>query len=84
MTVFLSEAAVELALLEQLCRLGYSVKQEENNGPDGHRPERGSHDVVVLKKRLEDVIALLNPGMPSGCASGCDPQDNAVRAFVAV
>lgn len=61
---FLSEAAVELALLEQMRGLGYSIEQEENIGPDGHRPERDSHDVVVLKKRLEDAVALLNPGMP--------------------
>ena len=61
---FLSEAAVELALLDQLRGLGYSVEQEENIGPDGHRPERESHDEVVLKKRLESAVALLNPGLP--------------------
>ncbi|MDO8440493.1 MAG: type I restriction endonuclease [Polaromonas sp.] len=61
---FLSEAAVERALLEQLRGLGYSIEQEENVGPDGHRPERDSHDVVVLQRRLEDAVALLNPGMP--------------------
>ncbi len=70
---FLSEAAVELALLEQLQGLGYSVEQEENIGPDGHRPERDSHDVVVLKKRLEDAVALLNPGMP------LDARQDAIR-----
>jgi type I restriction enzyme R subunit len=61
---FLSEAAVELALLEQLRGLGYNIEQEENIGPDGHRPERESHDVVVLQRRLEDTVAKLNPGMP--------------------
>ncbi len=61
---FLSEAAVELALLDQLRGLGYSVEQEENIGPDGHRPERESHDEVVLKKRFESAVALLNPGLP--------------------
>ena len=70
---FLSEAAVELALLEQLRGLGYSIEQEENIGPDGHRPERDSHDVVVLKKRLEDAVALLNPGMP------LDARQDAIR-----
>ena len=73
MMAFLSEAAVELALLEQLRRLGYSIEQEENIGPDGHRPERDSHDVVVLKKRLEDAVALLNPGMP------LDARQDAIR-----
>lgn len=61
---FLSEAAVELALLEQLGGLGYSIEREEDIGPDGHRPERESHDEVVLKKRLEDAVARLNPGLP--------------------
>lgn len=70
---FLSEAAVELALLEQLRGLGYSIEQEENIGPDGHRPERDSHDVVVLKKRLDAAVALLNPGMP------LDARQDAIR-----
>lgn len=61
---FLSEAAVELALLEQLRGLGYSIEREENIGPDGQRPERESHDEVVLKKRFEDAVARLNPGLP--------------------
>lgn len=61
---FLSEAGVELALLEQLRGLGYSIEQEENIGPDGHRPERESHDEVMLKKRFERAVAHLNPGLP--------------------
>ncbi len=61
---FLSEAAVELALLEQLRGLGYSIEREDDIGPDGHRPERESHDEVVLKKRFTDAVARLNPGLP--------------------
>lgn len=61
---FLSEAAVELALLDQLQGLGYSIEREEDIGPDGLRPERESHDEVVLKKRFENAVALLNPGLP--------------------
>ena len=41
---FLSEAAVEQALMEQLGGLGYSIEREEDIGPDGQRPERESHD----------------------------------------
>jgi type I restriction enzyme R subunit len=70
---FLSEAAVELALLEQLGGLGYSIEREEDIGPDGHRPERESHDEVVLKKRFEDAVARLNPGLP------LDARQDAVR-----
>lgn len=61
---FLSEAAVEQALLDQLRLLGYSIEREEDIGPDGHRPERESHDEVVLKKRLETAVARLNPSLP--------------------
>lgn len=61
---FLSEASVEHALLEQLQGLGYNIEREEYIGPDGDHPERESHDEVVLKKRLENAVALLNPALP--------------------
>ncbi|MXS79706.1 type I restriction endonuclease subunit R [Nitrosomonas sp. GH22] len=61
---FLSEAAVEQALLDQLRALGYSIEQEEIIGPDGKQSEHESHDEVVLKKRFEDAVARLNPGLP--------------------
>lgn len=61
---FLSEAAVEQALLEQLQQLGYHIAHETDIGPDGQRPERESHDEVILKKRFEDAVARLNPGLP--------------------
>lgn len=37
---FLSEAAVEQALLDQLRALDYSIEREGDIGPDGHQPER--------------------------------------------
>ena len=55
---------MEQALLEQLRALDYNIKREEDIGPDGQRPERESHDEVVLKKRFEDAVARLNPGLP--------------------
>lgn len=61
---FLSEAAVEQALLDQLRALDYSIEREDDIGPDGHRPERESHDQVVLEKRLVDAVARLNPELP--------------------
>ena len=62
---FLSEAEVEGALLEQMRALGYQIEREgEAIGPDGLRPERESHDEVVLKTRFEDAVARLNPGLP--------------------
>ncbi|MBV6852835.1 type I restriction endonuclease subunit R [Xanthomonas campestris pv. mirabilis] len=61
---FLSEAAVEQALLEQLRRLGYAVVSDNTTGPDGSAPERESHDVVILRRRLEEAALLLNPQLP--------------------
>lgn len=61
---FLSEAAVEQALLEQLRRLGYAITSDNTIGPDGSAPERESHDVVILKARLEDAVLRLNPQLP--------------------
>ncbi|MCL1532469.1 type I restriction endonuclease [Xanthomonas nasturtii] len=61
---FLSEAAIEQALLEQLSGLGYAVTSDEAIGPDGRAPERESHDVVVLHQRLADAVNRLNPQLP--------------------
>ena len=61
---FLSESAVEQALLDQLRALDYNIAREEDIGPDGHCPERESHDEVVLQKRLENAVSRLNPGLP--------------------
>ncbi|UZG43725.1 type I restriction endonuclease subunit R [Caldimonas thermodepolymerans] len=61
---FLSEAEIESALLDQLRALGYRIEREEDIGPDGHRPERESHNEVVLRRRFEDAVARLNPGVP--------------------
>ena len=61
---FLSEAAVEHALLDQLRALDYGIEREEDIGPDGRRSERESHAEVVLKRRFEDAVARLNPHLP--------------------
>ncbi len=61
---FLSEAQLETALLTQLAGLGYACASDEVIGPDGHRPERESHDEVVLKQRFEEAVARLNPALP--------------------
>lgn len=54
---FLSEAAVEQALLDRPRTRGYQVEREEDVGPDGHRPERENHDEVVLRQRFESAVA---------------------------
>ena len=61
---FLSEADIEQALLEQFRALGYATACDEIIGPDGSAPERDSHDVVLLRKRLEAAVLRLNPNLP--------------------
>lgn len=61
---YLSESALEQALLDMFSGLGYSVTGEEVIGPDGTAPERVSHRDVVLVKRLEDALRRLNPTLP--------------------
>src|SRR3990167_2862111 len=61
---FLSEADIENAMIDQLKTLNYSIESAEVIGPDSLRPERESHDIVILKKRLEDAVARLNPDIP--------------------
>lgn len=61
---FLSEAQLETALLEQLAGLGFACTSDEVTGPDGSQPERDAYDEVVLKGRLSDAVARLNPTLP--------------------
>lgn len=61
---FLSEADLELALLDQLNSLGYQCASDEVIGPDGNRPERVAYDEVVLHDRLAKALARLNPWVP--------------------
>lgn len=58
--VFLSEDDIEQALLHQLRTLNYTIEREENISPDGLNPQRESHDIVILKNRLEDAVARFN------------------------
>ncbi len=58
---FLSEDDIEQALLNQLRTLNYTIEHEENISPDGLNPQRESHDVVILKNRLEDAVVRFNP-----------------------
>lgn len=61
---FLSEAAVEQVVLEQLTALGYAVASDADIGPDGKAPEREAYADVVLLKRLVAAIERLNPTIP--------------------
>ena len=62
---FMSEAALEQILIDQLNALGYSIAAEEVIGPDGSRPERESHDQTILTRRLTSAVARINPSVPT-------------------
>ncbi len=61
---YLSEAAVERMVLDQLGSLGYAVSSDAEIGPDGKSPEREAYADVVLLKRLVAAIERLNPSIP--------------------
>src|ERR1700690_1164629 len=62
---YLSEAAVEELVLDQLRNLRYTVASDSAIGPDGKTPERESYSDVLLAKRLTAAIEKLNPDIPS-------------------
>ena len=60
----ITESHIEEAALAWLVELGYGVKAGPEIAPDSSAPERPSYDDVVLIKRLERVVARLNPSIP--------------------
>ncbi|HIP24729.1 MAG TPA: type I restriction endonuclease subunit R, partial [Rhodobacteraceae bacterium] len=62
---FLSEDDIEKILLEQFTELGYANLPDSVIGPDGTVPERVSHSDVILRGRLSDAVARLNPDIPA-------------------
>lgn len=62
---YLSEAAVEELVLDQLASLGYAIATDAEIGPDGKAPEREAYADVVLAKRLTAAIEKLNPTIPA-------------------
>jgi type I restriction enzyme, R subunit len=62
---YLSEAAIEKAVLDRLGALGYAVAADADIGPDGKAPEREAYADVVLVKRLTAAIEQLNPAIPA-------------------
>ncbi|MEN2987614.1 type I restriction endonuclease subunit R [Tistrella sp. BH-R2-4] len=62
---YLSEAAVERVVLDQLAGLGYAIATDAGIGPDGKAPERDAYGDVVLVRRLTAAIEKLNPAIPA-------------------
>lgn len=62
---YLSEAAIEQVVLDQLTNLGYAVTTDAEIGPDGKAPEREAYADVMLAQRLTAAIERLNPAIPA-------------------
>lgn len=62
---YLSEAALEQAMLGYLDGLGYKLASDAEIGPDGKTPEREAYADVILPPRLTAAITRLNPLIPA-------------------
>jgi type I restriction enzyme, R subunit len=74
---YLSEAALEQTVLDQLAALGYAISTDTEIGPDGKAPEREAYSDVVLVRRLFAAIERLNPTIP------VEARDDALRKVLA-
>ena len=61
----ITEAVVEEAALGWLEGQGWSVAHGPDIAPDAPGAERADYGQVVLERRLRDILAELNPGLPA-------------------
>ena len=61
---FTTEDEIELYNLELLETLGYKYRYGYDIQPEGQHPERESFSDILLKDRLKNAIAKLNPDIP--------------------
>ncbi len=64
MTAVITEDEVEKILIEELQRLGYEYFSGQELSPGSHFAER-EYTEVVLRQRLQNAIAYINPQLPS-------------------
>ncbi|MBA4227219.1 MAG: DEAD/DEAH box helicase [Hyphomonas sp.] len=74
----LTEAEVEVILLDQFGGLGYQCLVDTVSGPDGPNPERDAYGDTVLIRRLREAIARLNPQIPE------ETREEALRKILSV
>ena len=63
MPAYLSEDNIEQVIIQEFVDLGYIYLNGANISPDGNAQER-TYNEVVLKSRLQNAIAQLNPTVP--------------------
>jgi type I restriction enzyme R subunit len=59
----ISEDHIEQVSIQEFIELGYTYINGKDISPDGSMPER-EYNEVVLKNRLQEAIATLNPNIP--------------------
>ncbi len=74
----ITESEIEQAALEILEELDYTVIYGPDMAPDSLNPERERWDDVILKGRLRDAIARLNPTIPK------EAQDEALKKVLRI
>ena len=60
-----SESTIELAALDWLREIGYTIASGPDLEPEGAAPERAAFDDVVLLGRLRAALARINPAVPA-------------------
>ena len=70
------ESDVEEATLDWLAGLGYTVLHGPDIAPDTPNAERSTYKEVVLTRRLQEVVARLNPTIPA------DARQDAIRKVI--
>lgn len=70
MSAFLSESAVEQAVMSLFGALGYQTAHGPDIGPNGSAAERASFAEVVLFGRLRATLQKINPGLPANAIEG--------------
>ena len=68
----ISEDHIEQVVIQEFIELGYHYLNGADISPDGYSQER-EYNEVVLKSRLQNAIALINPTVPA------DAQEEALR-----
>lgn len=63
MAALISEDHIEQVVIQEFIELGYQYINGTDISPDGSMPER-EYNEVVLKNRLQEAIAKLNPTIP--------------------
>ena len=61
----MTEDQLEQECLGWLADVGYTRLYGPDIAPDGPAPERACYREVVLKQRLHQAVAALNPGVPA-------------------